>query len=353
MLRPAALYAYEHPGGLHPRQQIEYVKRQLRQQKEPYISAFAQLKRKADSALSEGHHAMADFHIPGFYIDQEGHRRNSLALNTDGFCAYSCALAWQLTGQKKYAEKAVYFLNAWASLNKQYSEADGPLVMAYSGASLVIAGELMREYKAWKKKDRDQFAVWLTGVYRKACRSISVRKNNWGDWGRYGAMLADYYLDDSLDMKENIRLLCEDLPAKIGPDGHLIEEVKREKNGIWYTYFALSPISGSFWIGNNATGQNLFRAPEGELLKKALDYLLYYNQHPDEWKWYPSPRQGKMDATNTFWPANLIEAMSGVYGEDKYVQYVRPFRPLVYQSHHFVWTYPTLMPLRIGRYQDR
>lgn len=344
-------YGYEHPGGMHPRAQIEFVKQQIRMEREPWLSAFNQLKTQADSALKARHHALEDFHIPGFYVDKEAHRKNSEALNTDGFNAYSCALAWQLTGEKKYGDKAISLLNAWASVNKRYSEADGPLVMTYMGASLVITAELMRNYSAWKKKDREQFKYWLESVYRKAAYSISPRKNNWGDWGQYGAMLADYYLDNPLALNQHIKQMKKDLPAKIADEGYMIEEVKREANGIWYTYFSLTPVTGAFWIAYNATGENLFFSGEGKSVKKALDYLLYYNQHPQEWPWYSSPRQGKPDDAKSFWPANLMEAMYGVYKDESYVKYVWGYRPLMFAARHYVWTYPTLMSLRTGDYK--
>ncbi|RXF68629.1 alginate lyase family protein [Arcticibacter tournemirensis] len=351
LLAASSALGYEHPGGMHTREQIEFVKRQVEQGREPWLSAFRQLKEKADVSLTREHHAVSDFHIPGFYLDKKGHQESAMVLWVDGFNAYSCALAWTLTGKKEYADKAIYFLDAWASVNKRYSEADGPLVMTYSGASLVMAGELMRSYRPWKKQNREMFRHWVTSVYQDACRSIRSRKNNWGDWGTYGAMLADYFLDDSADMEFNIRQLKESLPQKIASDGHLIEEVKREANGIWYTYFSLTPVTGSFWIAFNGTHENLFASPEGLTVKKAVDYLLYYNQHIEEWPWYQVPRQGKPNSSNTFWPANLIEAMSEVYKDGKYTDYVSPFRPLVYESHHFVWTFPTLMTVKTDGYK--
>ena len=54
-----------------------------------------------------------------------------------------------------------------------------------------------------------------------------------------------------------------------------------EKNGLWYTYFSLAPMTASFWVTYNLTGENLFLwEQEGKSVKKALDYLLrYQNLH--------------------------------------------------------------------------
>ena len=351
LLCTARLYAYEHPGGMHPKQQIDYVKEQVKLRKEPFYSAYLQLLAKADSVLSLNEHALADFSVPGYYVKPLEHRKNSLSIQADGFAAYSCALAWELSGKKAYAEKALYFLNAWGSRNTQYSGFDGPLVMSYSGASMVIAGELMRPYKKWKKADREKFAIWVQNVYQKAANEIRGRKNNWADWGRYGSLLADYYLDNTAGIAENVRLIKSDLFKKIAPDGHMPEEVVRGKNSIWYTYFSLAPVTAACWIVYNATGENLFALSSGEQsIKKALDYLFYYNQHPEEWKWFKDASTGTVANATGFWPANLFEAMYGIYKDEAYRSYVAPYRPLVYEKHNFAWTFPTLMPVAIGGY---
>ncbi|MGN7722975.1 alginate lyase family protein [Chitinophaga sp. 22620] len=341
----ATVSANEHPGGMHTKAQIAYVKEQIRQKKEPFYAASMQLLAKADQALSSTHHALADLSIPGYYIKPKEHRENSQSIQTDGFAAYACALAWQLTGEKKYAEKALYFLNAWGAINTRYSDYDGPLVLSYSGTSMVIAGELMRPFKKWEKADRERFAGWVKNVYREAANQIRHRKNNWADWGRYGSMLADYYLDDEADMAENIRLIKSDLFDKIAVDGHMVEEVKREKNGLWYTYFSLAPITASCWVAYNTTGENLFTLENGgRSIKKALDYLLYYQQHPAEWKWFNNPNTGSPTSGTGFWPANLFDAMYGIYKDETYRSFTAPHLPVIYEKHHFAWTFPTLMP---------
>lgn len=357
------LFAYEHPGGMHPKAQIEYARQQIKQKSDPYVKAFQQLIILADSALSEEHHALADFSVPGYYKIPEKHIRNSKSLATDSFNAYACALAWQLSKEDKYARRALYFLHAWSTINKQYSDDDGPLVMSYTATAMVMAAELMYHYKDWKDSDKQIFSEWLNNVYRRATNEIRIRKNNWGDWGRFGSSLVAYYLNDTVEMEKNIRLFKSDLFDKIAEDGHMPAETRRGANGIWYTYFSLAPMTATAWIVYNATGENLFvLQQEGRSLKTATDYLLYYNQHPDEWKWFENPVQGSpasrfsdlnLKTYYSFWPANLIEAMTGIFCDDKYVNYVVPYRPLCYERHHFAWVFPTLMPVTLDGYKTK
>lgn len=337
--------AYDHPGGMHPKDQISFVKKQIAAQKQPYYNAYLQLLTLADSAFFHQKHALADFSVPGFYVDPVNHRKNSSGLQSDAFDAYACALAYQLSDKKKYAEKSLEFLMEWANTNTKYSEYDGSLVMAYSGTAMIMAGELMMNYNGWKADEKQKYFGWVQNVYLNSCKEIRTRKNNWADWGRFGSVLCAYLLNNQEEMNENIRLIKSDLFHKIEEDGHMPEETRREKNGIWYTYFSLAPITASCYVVYNATGENLFELKEGsKSIKLALDYLLYYSERPAEWPWFKDPNKG----TPTLWPGNLMEAMSEIYGETKYVQYIKSSRPLCYPKHHFAWTFPTLMPAALS-----
>ncbi|MEI6947110.1 alginate lyase family protein [Paraflavisolibacter sp. H34] len=344
--------AKEGEGCMHPKEQIAFVRQQVKQKKEPYYSAFRQLLVQADSALLVTEHAVEDFRVPGFYSDKDGHRKQSLALQVDGFSAYSCALAWQLTGKKKYADKARYFLNAWATKNKTYSLLDGSLVLSYSGTTLMITAQLLKDYKKFTPAEQQQFATWTRDVFRKAANSIRYRNNNSGDWSRFASLLADCYLGDKEDFQQNVSMIKKDLFEKIAPDGHMVEEVKRQGNGIWYTYFSLAPLTASCWVIYNFTGENLFfQEKNGASIKKALDYLLHHNQHPGEWSFFKNPVTGDEHTATGFWPANLLEAMGPVYGSDAYRSFVAPYRPIMYPRHDYAWTFPTLMPLSLNGYK--
>lgn len=333
---------------MHPKAQIEYVKAQIKLKKDPYYAAYLQLLHYADSIYDITQSALADFAVPGYYDKPLEHRANSLALQRDAFGAYSSALAYRLSGNKKYGEKACYFLNAWGHINKKYSEHDGVLVMAYSGSAFLMAAELMSNNNIWNKEDEDEFRKWAVNVYLEAVNEIRTHKNNWADWGRFGSLLAASYLDDQIEIDKNVNLIKSDLFEKIAFDGSMPEETKRGDNGIWYTYFSLAPMTASCWLVYNLTGENLFVLEQnGTSIKKALDYLFYYNQHPQEWKWFENPNTGKKE----IWPKNLFEAMSGIYKDNSYANFVKSSRPIIYPVHHFAWSFPTLMPVRIGAYK--
>jgi hypothetical protein len=334
---------------MHPAVQIAFVKQQLAQQNEPYRTAYIQLLHYADSILGCEEHALADFAVPGYYDKPQEHRANSLAIQYDAFGAYATALAYRLSGEKRYGKKAVYFLNAWAEINKKYSEHDGVLVMAYSGSGLMIAAELMNNTKLWKKREKKKFETWVKTVYQSACNEIRTapHTNNWADWGRFGSLLAASFLNDKNEVAENVRLIKSDLFDKILPDGSMPEETRRGNNGIWYTYFSLAPMTAACWVAYNLTGENLFALEQnGASIKKAIDCLFYYEQNPQEWPFHSHPNTGN----NEPWCENLIEAMAGVYNNSAYADFAKQFRPIIYPKHHFAWVFPTLMPVCLTVY---
>jgi hypothetical protein len=332
---------YNHPGGMHPESQIRYVRDRLASGTQPYHDAYLQLIEKAESSFQDSINAMVDFSVPGFYRDAEGHRRSGRNLQSDSFNAYANALAWQLSGDERYGNRALEFLMAWANINVGYSDYDGSLVMAYSGTAMIMAAELLYHFPNWEKSEQEKFFRWAENVYLKACNEIRTRKNNWADWGRLGSALVAYLLDNPEEMAENVRLIKSDLFHKIASDGHMPEETRRGNNGIWYTYFSLAPITASFYVVYQSTGENLFLLEEdGKTINKAMDYLLYYTQNPGEWPWFENPRPG----SPSNWPGVLFEAMGTVYDQKEYIDYVKNYRPLIYDSHHFAWSFPTLMP---------
>lgn len=333
---------------MHPQAQIDFVKKQIKSQGEPYYTAYQNLIYYADSILNEPTHALVDFAVPGYYVKPKEHRENSLALNKDAFGAYCEALAYKLSGKKKYGIKSVAFLNAWANTNKKYSEFDGPLVMSYAGTGLLMAAELMGDCKIWKKAEKEVFAEWVKNVYQKATNEIRERSNNWADWGRFGSLLCASFLNDRVEIATNAALVKSDLFKKVLPDGHMPEETRREANGIWYTYFSLAPMTAACWIIYNATGENIFALEQdGASIKHSIDYLLYYAKNPEEWPWWEHPNKGN----HKTWPDALLEAMYGIYGNEEYVDFVKDSRPHVYDSHHYAWAFPTLMPLSLNGYK--
>ena len=62
---------------MHPLNQISYVKKKIKEQQEPYFTAYRQLMHYADSIQDVSQNALEDFAVPGFYDKPEEHRNAS------------------------------------------------------------------------------------------------------------------------------------------------------------------------------------------------------------------------------------------------------------------------------------
>ena len=332
--------------GLHTQHQVEEARGKIAASEEPWASAYTALMEQANQNLGKASEAVADFNVPGFYQDPDGHRNALRTLAQDAWVAYSCAMAYRLTPDGDglpYADKALEVLDAWATTNQKASGYDGSLVMAYAGVGLLFAAELMTDYDAWSVAQRELFNQWTRTVFLPVCRGIVDRENNWGDWALLGSITAHAYLGELDAVDADIAHLRRKIEGAIHPDGSMPHETRRGKRGIWYTYFALAPLTAACQVAANARSVDLFnyKGANGVGVKDALDYLFHYCEHPEEW-----PHHTEDDLAHprkNHWPGNLFEAMSGVYGERRYGDWVNDARPVFIFGHHYAWAAPTLL----------
>ena len=195
-------------------------------------------------------------------------------------------------------------------------------------------------YDGWAAADRDAFKNWIRAVYLKqATDPIKDRNNNWGDWGTFGAVTADYYLDDAAGFAAETARLQHRIDQALAPDGHLPDETARGQSGIWYTYFALAPMTAAARVVKEGGGPDLFQwsSPTGKRVELALDYLLVGVQNPLSG---PHAQNPGMPSAKDWWPNDLFEAMADEYGDAKYAAFAAQRRPIMNTGHHYAGTLP-------------
>jgi len=337
---------FTHPGGLHSVSQIARTRAQIEAKEPLRCAAYAALLKQAALGLNRKPEAVADYNVPGYYKDARGHSEAMGRLSRDAWTAYACAVVYQLAIEKEphpYANKAIEILNAWAVINKQTSNADGDLAMADAGIGLIFAAELMSSYDNWGSAERDLFRGWVKAVYLQSCTKITARANNWGDWGILGCIASHYFLDDEAALDKDIEHIRTRIDREIEADGSMPHEIKRGKNGIWYTYFSLAPLTAACQIAWEARQVNLFhyKGRDGAGIEEALDYLLPYCHNPQSWPHYREKDLSQPQPGN--WPGNLYEAMANIYGRPDYADWVHKGRPVMVYGHHYAWALPTLL----------
>lgn len=346
LLTVAPAAAFEHPGGLHTRAQIAHVRAQVRAGRQPFTCGWEQLIAKVRERLDNKPRAMADFHVKPYYSKgKQQHVRMKTLLSEDATVAYACALAWRLNinlsaaDRTQCAEKAAAFLNNWARVNKTVSGGDGKLVMCYNGTGLVFAAELLWDYTGWTDEDKKQFTSWAENVLY-ASAGQRGHAHNRGNWYLLAALAVNHLADREERMKKDIARLRPTIDRQIKPDGGMPAELRRGKNSMWYTYFALAPLTACIEIARNSGGPDLYdyRPPSGGTVKDALDFLFARGiERPDTW-----PVKG---ARNILKPSacggNLFYAAGLIYDDKRYREWVE--HPIWRDATGLAWICPSLM----------
>ncbi|MGG1515612.1 LamG-like jellyroll fold domain-containing protein [Paenibacillus oryzisoli] len=339
--------AYSHPGGVVTSSELSTIKTKVDANTSPWMEAYDQMMIDANQALSVTSHAIAALNIPGYYANPAAHDAAKLRLEIDAQAAYAAAVAYQLTGNTVYAEKAKELLNGWAYTNTSISGTDGRLVSAYVGVGLINAADLLKGYTGWSAADKSQFGLWLTNVTIPVWDSITFT-SNWRDWSLYAQIASYQFLDDAAAMASEVNQLKTQIDVSIASDGFLPDETTRGQNSLWYHYFALTSMTAAADIVKHATGEDLFNwvSPSGKTIKLALDKMFYYvNGNVSQW---PSAYGGGNQSFSN--ARNLYEAMAEIYQDSDYEDYVRDSRPLKGRInsasgyyHNHAWVYPTLL----------
>jgi hypothetical protein len=184
----------------------------------------------------------------------------------------------------------------------------------------------------------------VRGAFQEAT-AIKERSNNWGDWGTFASLLMHQVLDEDRGFEDDVQRLKRRIVDSIDQDGRMPREIARGQRGLWYTYFALTPMTAACQVVRNRTGEDLFEFHDARI-KRACDRLLDWLAEPDgqlNWEnWHDFQGRSLLELR----ARNLFEAMHDVYGDERYESWVRSGggRPVEDTlGHHLAWVYPTLM----------
>jgi len=191
---PAIADPFVHPGLLHSRDELAFVKKKIADDAEPWKSAWEQL-RSSDSASLR--------YTPSpFAKVVRGVRNNpnigSSEMSNDSEAAYAHALQWSLTGKPAHAEKAIEILNAWSGKLESVSGHDAKLLIGMAGVGMCNAAELIRHSDAgWSLEDQKQFERMLRLVYYPVIEDFYPTANGNWDASMIQTMIAmAVFLDD-------------------------------------------------------------------------------------------------------------------------------------------------------------
>ena len=166
-----------HPGMSHSQSDLELVKEKIQAKEEPWFGYWQQLRRSPLASL-KSRPSPRKIVARGPYNKPDIDATEFL---TDGEVAYTMALQWYMTGQKKYAEKTIEILNAWSNVLDSVVNHDRQLLIGMAGIKYLNAAEIIRHTDSgWQPADMEQFKSMLLDVWYPVIRDFVPRYN--GNW---------------------------------------------------------------------------------------------------------------------------------------------------------------------------
>ncbi|MDD4992210.1 MAG: alginate lyase family protein [Paludibacter sp.] len=163
-----------HPGLLHSVEDLDRMRTNVTQKNEPWVTAWSEfLKSKW---LEESYQA-SPLEIVGRGVGSTGQNN----IQNDCAAAYYNALAWYISGDEKFARKAVEVINAWSYKVRVINGKDAVLCAGIYGYKFTNAAEILRfSYKKWSANDIDQCEKMLLDVFYPVLKDFAPFAN--GNW---------------------------------------------------------------------------------------------------------------------------------------------------------------------------
>lgn len=306
-------FEFSHPMTVMNSQELEIIKYRIENRIEPQYSAYNMLIAEAESQLNFQPDAPATMNIMGGYETNSNLDEMRDWLWRNGHAAYTSGLAYILSGETKYAEKAKEVLMDWANTGTTFTGADRGLQLGSWFSPMLYAADLIHGFDGWQQTDRDVFQSWwrdeclnsgdILGVLRR-------KDNNWKDAALLGTFAASVVLEDTLLMKEALVQLTSYFYARTDDnvrlpgkgwkiekaDGfvYLPREVVRNdgRSGLTYTAYALTTMSQAIEIARYA-GFDFwtYQTEDSVSIKDVIEQYFLWDVKRETFPWNGNPNR--------------------------------------------------------------
>lgn len=189
---------FVHPGINQNARDLEEMKRLVTQGQQPYKDAFARLKAVVDTSFK----AVAHTHVLRGPYGRPNIGGNELSRSAE--MAYNYAIAWYITNDKLYANKAIEILNTWSPVLWHFDYNDAKLLAAWTGHLFCNAAEILRYTNSgWQQSDIEKFANMLMTAYYPLFRYYYPQANGNWDGAIIHSILAIAVFTDNRKMFDN------------------------------------------------------------------------------------------------------------------------------------------------------
>jgi hypothetical protein len=138
---------FVHPGILHGKEDLKRMKEAVAEKREPVFSGY--------KVFAENIASSYEYKMQG-PLEMVGRNPTvgQTAFDNDANAAHQNAIMWAITGDKRYADKAIEIVNAWSSTLKSITGKDAVLMAGLGPFKMINAAEILRYTSTgWKVSD--------------------------------------------------------------------------------------------------------------------------------------------------------------------------------------------------------
>ncbi|MET9662301.1 alginate lyase family protein [Streptomyces sp. NPDC006510] len=212
-MTPAAIAApasFTHPGVLVSRPQLDFVRGKVQAGEEPWKSAYDQMLASTYASLTRTAQPIAVVEC-GPYSDPD---YGCTEERDDAIAAYTLSLAWYISQDSRYAEKAIEIMDAWSAVIQDHTNSNAPLQAGWAGSTWPRAAEIIKyTYSSWPNSG--SFATMLRDVYLPEVINGSQYNGNWELSMTEAAIGIAVFLEDRTSYDKAVVMFRGRVPAYI------------------------------------------------------------------------------------------------------------------------------------------
>ncbi|GGJ04948.1 alginate lyase family protein [Streptomyces brasiliensis] len=171
----AAPTAFVHPGVTVSQGQLDFARAEVQAGAQPWKAAYDQMTASKYADLNRTPKPRATVEC-GSYSNPDygctGEREDAIA-------AYTDALAWYITRDARYAQKAIQIMDAWSATITSHTNSNAPLQTGWAGSSWPKAAEIIKYTYTGGWANSGRFATMLRNVYLPVVIKGSNSNGNW------------------------------------------------------------------------------------------------------------------------------------------------------------------------------
>ncbi|MBW8794175.1 MAG: alginate lyase family protein [Streptomyces sp.] len=295
----AAPSTFVHPGVTVSRSQLDFARTEVLAGAQPWKAAYDQMMASKYADLNRTPTPWATVECGSYSNPNHGCTDE----REDAIAAYTDALAWYITKDARYAQKAIQIMDAWSATITGHTNSNAPLQSGWAGSSWPKAAEIIRYTYTGTWANEARFATMLRNVYLPTVIKGSNSNGNWElsmteaavgisvfleDRASYDTAMARFrtrtaayvYLASDGSVPKTVPSQNLDTTAKIvsywqGQSTFvtgLTQETCRDFTHTGYGISAISHVAETSRI----QGQDLYGTDVGERLRQALGFQAKY-----------------------------------------------------------------------------